>query len=189
MTLAPYIYQSSALAGAATYLLSGGATTATLKATAIDPQLDAMSYAWSLVSQPAGASVSLANASSATAIANALSVVGQYVFNVTVSNGTTSSTRQVGFNVFSGPRQPVLAIVENRSPPQVSVPASIGPILHLPTETSTQLWCQLAYDLQGAAVTGVWSYVSGPEPTTGAAAPVLTNENIPVYRPAISLPT
>ena len=139
VTLAPYIYQSSATAGSATYLLTGGSTSISLKATAIDPQLDAMSYNWNVVSAPAGANVSLANASSANATANGLTVAGQYVFNVTVSNGTSTSTRQVGFNVFSGPQQPIVEIVENRSPPSGSVPASIGPILHLPNETSTQL--------------------------------------------------
>jgi hypothetical protein len=174
VTLAPYIYQSSATAGSATYLLTGGATSISLKATADDPQLDRLSYSWSVASAPAGAAVSLVNAGSASATANGLTVAGQYIFNVVVSNGTASSTRQVGFNVFSGPQQPIVEIVENRSPPSGSVPASIGPILHLPSETSTQLWAQLAYDLQGDAVTGTWSYVSGP----AGASPVLTNENI-----------
>jgi hypothetical protein len=172
VTLPPYIYQSSALAGAATYLLTGGATSIRLQATADDPQLDPLSYTWSLASAPAGATVSLANANAATATANGLTVAGQYIFNVTASNGTTSSTRQVAFSVFSGPQQPYLGAIQSRSPPESMVPTSVGPILHLPTQTSTQLEAQLSADLQGDSLTETWLYVSGP----AGASPVLTSQ-------------
>jgi hypothetical protein len=84
------------------------ASTATLSVTANDPELDTLTYHWSVTNQPAGANAVFANSNSASTTVSGLTVAGTYVFNVNVSDGTNTSSRQVYLAVYDSNPPPVL---------------------------------------------------------------------------------
>ncbi|MEK7415030.1 MAG: Ig-like domain-containing protein, partial [Planctomycetota bacterium] len=135
------------------------ASTTTLSASALDPELDAVSYAWSVVSKPTGASVSLATPNTGTTTATGLTVAGNYVFQVAVSDPTHTFTRTVEVSVYSSNQAPVLVGVHNRQPVTMTLPVS-----------ATVLRAG-ATDLEGDAITFQWSVLSQP---AGAAAVLAT---------------
>ena len=146
----------------------GSGNSTTLTAAAADPQSYPLTYHWSLASGPSGANVSFANQNSTTATASGLTVAGQYVFDVAVSDGHgDTSTEQVGFNVFSGPQSPIVQVTQSRAPSGQSQPL----LLTLP-QSSVMLLSQLYYDLQGKPAIYNWSVVSEP---SGAAASLATS--------------
>jgi hypothetical protein len=136
------------------------ASSVTLSATATDAELDALSYSWTVADQPNGAGVILANPNAASTPATDLTVTGQYVFTVAVSDGAGVVQRDVMFNVYSGNQPPLLIDVHNRIPANMIHPAS-----------STLLKAK-GIDLEGDPLTFVWSLVSQP---AGAAASIDPN--------------
>jgi len=76
------------------------ATAATLSVTANDAELDPLTYAWSVTSQPPGAGASVASPNAATTAVNGLSVAGTYVFKVDVSDGANTSSKRVYLVVY-----------------------------------------------------------------------------------------
>jgi hypothetical protein len=82
--------------------------TATLSVTASDPELDALTYRWSVTNQPAGANAVFENSNAATTVVNGLTVAGIYIFNVNVSDGTNISSKQVYLAVYDSNPPPVL---------------------------------------------------------------------------------
>jgi hypothetical protein len=161
--LPPEIYQYSANPA---YLKTGAGSSIALTAAATDPQLNALSYTWSIASQPAGANVTFVNSNSASTTANGLSVAGFYLFNVSVSDGVNTVTKPVGFNVLVGNQPPMIDVVQSRSP--LGMTNSL--LVTLP-QNSTWLLDQVAYDLEGNTLSYNWSVVSQP---SGSAATLLT---------------
>lgn len=142
-------------------------TTTTLSASATDPERDPVSYTWSVTSQPDGANVSLAAPSSATTSAMGLTVAGEYVFTVAVSDGLNTVTRDVALNVHVDNEPPVAIDVHNRLPVIVTLP-----------ENSTQLRCG-GLDLEGDPLSYRWTLTRQP----GGASALLadpTSTNCPV---------
>lgn len=82
--------------------------TGILSVTANDPELAALNYRWSVISQPAGGNARLVNSNAATTAVNGLTVAGTYVFTVNVSDGVNTSAKQVCLAVYSANPQPVL---------------------------------------------------------------------------------
>jgi hypothetical protein len=126
-----------------------------LSASAQDPEVDALSFAWSVASQPAGAAAVLATPDAATTDATGLTATGQYVFTVSVSDGTNAVKREVMLTVYAGNQPPVTIDVHNRLPVMVTLP-----------QTVTELRGG-GFDLDGDKLTFKWSLVSQP---AGAAA-------------------
>jgi hypothetical protein len=126
-----------------------------LSASATDPERDPISYAWSVASQPAGANVSLTAPGSATTSTTGLSVAGEYVFTVAVSDGANTATRNVVLNVHAENQPPIAMDVHNRLPVIVTLPAD-----------GTELRCA-GLDLEGDALAYRWSLLSQP---AGASA-------------------
>jgi len=89
------------------YLVSPAATT-TLSVTASDPELATLTYQWTLISNPAGATPLIASPSAASTSVSGLSVAGTYVFNVSVSDGTNTVSKKVYICAYSSTPQPVL---------------------------------------------------------------------------------
>ncbi len=135
------------------------AATVRLSASATDAERDPLSSQWSVTSQPAGASVSLATPGSATTSATGLTVAGQYVFSVAISDSTHTVTRNVALNVYAENQPPFPFDIHNRLPVTVTLPTS-----------NTQLRCA-AVDLEGDPLTYRWSVLSQP---AGAAALLAT---------------
>ncbi len=162
------------------------ASTTTLSALAYDPELAAISYTWSIVSQPAGASVSLATPNAASCAASGLGVVGTYTFRVTIGDGTTTVTRDVTIRVHAGNEPPVHTDVHNRNP-----------VMVFTSGATTQLR-SAGYDLEGDALTYLWTVVSQPAGANAViASPTSSQTNATglnvagtyVFRIALSDPT
>jgi len=121
-----------------------------LWAAAQDPELDRLSYSWSVTKQPLGANAVLVDPRSATTEASRLTVPGRYTFTVTVSDGVNEVRREVLLNVYAGNQPPMLIDVHNRLPVLVTLPQS-----------QTELRGG-ALDLEGDKLTYRWSVVSQP---------------------------
>jgi len=122
----------------------------TLSAAARDPELDRLSFSWTITRQPQGAVTRIANPHSATAEADGLTAAGQYVFTVTVADGTSTVKREVLLNVYEGNQPPRLLDVHNRIPVLVTLPHG---------ET---LLRGGAFDLEGDRLQFRWSVVKQP---------------------------
>ncbi|MCY2953913.1 MAG: hypothetical protein NTU53_18380 [Planctomycetota bacterium] len=121
-----------------------------LSASAQDPELDRLTYSWSVRKQPPGASAMLANPQTASAEASGLSIPGQYTFTVAIRDGVNEVKRDVLLNVYSGNQPPMLIDVHNRLPVLVTLPQS-----------TTELRGG-ALDLEGDKLSFRWSVISQP---------------------------
>jgi PKD repeat protein len=143
------------------YLKLGISSSTTLSVDAMDPELDTLSYQWSAVTNPPGASIVFATPTNKSCAVSGLTAEGEYVFAVTVSDATHSKTREVIIKVLNGNQLPIMSDVHQRVPIRIIQPVS-----------STTLRGN-ASDVEGAPITLLWSVVSQP---AGAAA-VLTASN------------
>jgi hypothetical protein len=137
--------------------LTAPASSTTLGATATDPELDALSYGWSVKSVPAGASVVLGAPGAASCLATGLTVAGDYIFQIAVGDASHTVTRDLMLRVHAGNEPPVPVDVHNRAPVQVVLP-----------QTSTNLRGG-AWDLENDPLTYKWTVASQP---AGAGATV-----------------
>ncbi len=139
------------------YLIQGGITSTTLSAAAQDPELDDLTYTWSLVEAPMASLVALAT-NGATCQASGLVVPGPYVFAVEISDAAHTVTREIMLNVYAA-NQPPVVFAHVRIPVQIFLPT-----------TSAALRTH-AYDPEGTMVRFEWSVVSAP----AGAAPTLAS--------------
>jgi hypothetical protein len=145
-------------------------STATLFVTANDPELDPLTYHWSMISQPAGAGVLLAQSNAATTAVSGLTRPGAYVFNVDVRDGVNTSSKQVYLVVYNSNQRPILGHTGFRMPPPygyaMDFPGEtpLHTTIALPT-TSVILSANVS-DPDNDALKGTWSVVSQP---TGAS--------------------
>ncbi len=108
--------------GARPAFLTSPADRLTLSASAVDAERDAVSFAWSVESQPQGGQAALSAPREAATEAAGLAAPGQYVFAVAVTDGTSTVTRRVRVNVFPGNLPPWIMDVHNRIPVMVTLP-------------------------------------------------------------------
>jgi hypothetical protein len=94
--------------GASPGYLVAPANTATLSVTNSDPELAALTYRWSVLSQPENAHALFATSNAATTTVSGLTNAGTYVFNVDVSDGANTSSKQVYLAVYDSNPPPVL---------------------------------------------------------------------------------
>ncbi|MEK7413878.1 MAG: hypothetical protein AAB263_11240 [Planctomycetota bacterium] len=151
VNLAPTIM--NAVSSARSLLLP--ATSTTLTATATDPEAAPLSYSWTVTSQPTGAAASFATPNAASTTANGLSRIGEYLFTVTVSDGSRTSSREIWLNVLNANQPPVMMGFEQRNP---------SGKLTLPT-SSVELR-GFAKDQEADPITYQWSTVSKPAGAT-----------------------
>jgi hypothetical protein len=155
--------------------------TVTLSVTANDPELDPLTYHWSVTSQPAGASATLSAPTNATTTVNGLTVAGTYAFNVEVKDAVNTSSKNVYLLVYDSNPPPVLGQTGFRiaapyglvfGDPSGTTHANI----ELPTSSAT-LQVGIA-DLANSDFTGrgQWSVVSQP-----AGASVTLGSTIYIY--------
>jgi hypothetical protein len=140
---------------------------ATLTVTASDPELAGLTYHWSVTNQPGGANAVFANSNAATTLVSGLTVAGTYVFNIGVSDGTNTASKQVYLAVYDANPQPVIGQTGFRiAAPYGLVFGNPGGVTHatieLPTTTAT-LQAGIS-DLANSDFTGrgTWSLVSQP---------------------------
>jgi hypothetical protein len=133
-----------------------------LSAATQNPELDRLSYSWSVTRQPAGARATLADRQAAATEAGGLTVPGHCTFTVAIRDGVNEVKRDVRLRVYAANQPPVLIDVHNRLPVQVMLPDS-------PTVLRGG-----ALDLEGDQLTFRWRVVSEPP---GATARLETPES------------
>jgi len=136
------------------------ASSFTLSAAAQDPDLNTLTYQWTVTMSPPGASVILATPNAASCAASGLTVAGDYAFSVTVSDGTTQTQREVRMRVYASNPPPSFAELHNRIPVQ----------LVLPGQTATTLHSSM-FNVDNDVLTYQWSVQSQP---AGANAQLAT---------------
>jgi hypothetical protein len=133
-----------------------------LRAAAVDPDLDPLTFAWRVAAQPPGASATLADARAPATQATGLTTPGQYVFTVTVGDATHRVSRDVVVNVYADNQPPIAIDVHNRLPVMVTLP-----------QDNTMLRGG-GFDLEADKLTFRWSFVRQP---AGADARLETPAN------------
>ncbi len=126
----------------------------TLRAGSWDLENDPRTYQWSIVSQPPGAAASLATPASASCAASNMTVPGDYVFEVAVSDPTHTVTQQLTVPVY-----PL------NTAPEIT-PAS-GPVRVFPPATGASLFL-VTSDPDGDTITHWWSVKTAPTGTKPA---------------------
>jgi hypothetical protein len=94
--------------GASPGFLVAPTNSATLSVIANDAELATLTYRWSVTNQPAGANAVFVNSNAATTVVNGLTVAGTYVFNVDVSDGVNTSSKQIYLLAYNSTPPPVL---------------------------------------------------------------------------------
>jgi O-glycosyl hydrolase len=130
-------------------------STVTLSSNAIDPELETLSYRWTADSFPASATVTISNPNIANASVTGLTVPGDYVFGVHISDGINTTTKQVTVQVFAGNQPPYIAELQSRIPVIVTLPVD------------TTVLQAYAFDPEADALTMGFTLISQP---TGASA-------------------
>lgn len=156
------------------YLVSPS-TTATLSVVANDAELQPLTYLWTTVGFPAGSTPVISTPTAATTSVSGLTMAGNYIFNIDVSDGVSTSSKQVYLIAYSDSPAPVLGSCGFRiAAPYGLVFGVQGDTTHanieLPTSSVT-VQAGIA-DLAGSDFTGrgTWTLISQP----GGAATVLS---------------
>jgi O-glycosyl hydrolase len=123
----------------------------TLSASATDPELDAISFLWSVEEKPEAANVMLISPDASQTEVKGLTAPGDYIFAVAVSDGTHRVVRKVVITVFSGNQPPISLDVHNRIPVVVTLPQS------------TTILRGAAFDLEGDPLQYRWSVLAQPQ--------------------------
>ena len=127
-----------------------------------DPDGNALSYAWTLLSKPAASSASLTSATGAFSQL-APDVLGNYVVKLVATDARgASSAYQTTVSVNN--RRPLAAISSNATP----VAQASGPALRLPVNTMLTLRGTSSFDADGDALTYAWTLAAKPATSTAA---------------------
>jgi hypothetical protein len=148
------------------YLVAPAAT-ATLSATASDPELDPLTYHWTVNSCPAGANPTLASPNAATTNVSGLTAAGTYIFTIDVQDGHNTSSKKVYLIEYASNPPPVLGSAGFRiAAPYGLVFCPPGDTTHANIELPTQsVTLQVGIsDLANSDFTGrgLWTLVSQP---------------------------
>jgi len=139
-----------------------GETRTTLSASATDPEGDTLTFAWRVLSAPQGAAVVFAVPQGPSTAVSGLTVPGEYVFGVDVSDGPHTVTREVFLRSHAVNAAPVIHSMHYRLPDVIVLPAS-----------TTELRSGVV-DIDGNAVNVTWSVISQP----GGANVTLATPNL-----------
>lgn len=127
-----------------------------------DPDGNALSYAWTLVSRPAASAAALTSASGAFSQL-APDVLGDYVVKLLATDARgASSAYQTTVSVKN--RRPLAAISSNATP----VAVASGPALRLPVNTVLTLRGTTSSDADGDTLAYAWTLVAKPAASTAA---------------------
>jgi O-glycosyl hydrolase len=125
-------------------------TRTTLSASATDSDGDTLTFAWRTLSAPQGADVAFSVPQGASTSVSGLTVPGEYVFAVDVSDGPHKVTREVFLRSHAANAAPIIHSVHYRLPDVLVWPAS-----------STGLRSGVV-DIDGNSTSVTWSVISQP---------------------------
>ncbi len=126
----------------------------TLRAAGWDLEKDPLSYQWEVLSQPPGAVAALASPNAGSCAVSNMSIAGDYVFRIKVSDGHQTVPKTLTVRVYPLNNAPVVQSI-----------TVTPPILALPTSGVAQLSASTS-DPDGDTITHWWSVVSKPSGTT-----------------------
>jgi len=196
VTLYPYSSSTGHIPTIMTWKANPGflvlpASTTQLSVTANDPEVSALTYTWTVTSQPSGANAVLATPGAATTNVSGMTAAGVYSFNINVSNGVNSVSKIVYMLAITASPAPTFGFTGFRfvTPygSQLSVPTTPPLNGQMSLESlSTQPLTLMAnfYDLQNNATTGLWTLVS--QPTGSNATLSATNYVFASYRATVT---
>jgi hypothetical protein len=133
-------------------------TSTSLRSAVFNVDNDVLTYQWSVHSQPAGANAQFTTPTSSSTDATNMSVAGDYVFRMTVSDGTTTVSQDHTVPVYPVNATPTVSAAAN--PTSLTLPVS-----------STQLTSTSA-DADGDPLTHWWKVISAP----AGASPQFSNQ-------------
>lgn len=123
-------------------------TATVLRSAVWDLNGDSISYQWSVVSQPAGANAQLATPTTQNTNVSGMTVAGDYVFRMTVSDGTTEVFQDHTVPVYPLNAQPSLSV--GASPTSITLP------------TAAVMLTSVSSDADGDELTHWWRTKSAP---------------------------
>jgi O-glycosyl hydrolase len=126
------------------------ADSTTLRCGGLDLEGDLLSYHWSVLNQPAGASASLGSPASTSCQASNMNVAGDYVFRIELSDPTHTVSQDLTVTVYP----------ENPSAPVILNAAASPATLTLPAD-ETSLFASTS-DPDGDPISHWWSVKSAP---------------------------
>ncbi len=149
------------------------ANSATLSATANDAELQPLTYQWTTMSFPLGASPVFNSPSAATTSVTGLTMPGKYVFNIDVNDGISISSKKVYIVEYGTTPPPVIGSCGFRiATPYGLVFSNPGDTTHanieLPTSSAT-LQAGIS-DLAGSNFTGQGTWTLLQQPAGASAA-------------------
>ncbi len=150
------------------------ASTTRLSARATDPELDPLTYQWSVVREPVAAHAQLAAPNAPSTDARGLVVAGTYVFRITVRDGGNTSSRDVYLAVRDSNQAPLIGITGFR------IPAPYGYVMDYPEAapahanislpTTSFILSARVSDLEHDALSGDWTIETQPAGATATLA-------------------
>lgn len=168
--------------GATPGVIEAPAAMASLSVTANDPELDPLTFRWSVVSQPSAASATLAAPQAGTTAVSGLTAPGTYVFNVDVRDGVNTISKKAYLIRYASNQPPVLGATGFRlAAPYglaLDIPNPNGPPLHthIALPTSSGILQANVSDLENDPLSAKWSVVSQP-----AGASVTLSDTTYIY--------
>lgn len=97
-------------------------TTTTLRSGGFDANGDTLSYQWSIVSQPIGANAQFATPTTQNSDVSGMTVAGDYVFRISISDGTTTVIGDHTVPVYPASAKP--SVSAGASPTSITLPVS-----------------------------------------------------------------
>lgn len=129
-------------------LVLPGQTGTTLRSSMFNVDGDTLAYQWSIVSQPAGANAQFATPTANQTTVSAMAVAGDYVFRLTVSDGTNVVSQDLTVPVYPANATPTVSASAN--PTSLTLPVSSAQL----TSTSS--------DADGDVLTHWWKVTAAP---------------------------
>jgi hypothetical protein len=130
-----------------------------LKSLAIDPENNPIEYKWSVKSKPQGSNPVIDAPNALETNVNEINISGKYIFQLEISDGQDTISKEIRFDVFAGNTPPILLDVHNRIPVLITLPVD------------TTLLRSGTWDAENNKIKYKWEIVSQP---TGADAQLMT---------------
>lgn len=138
-------------------------------ADSVDADGDQLTYAWTVVSQPAGSAAALDNVTGSTTQITP-DLLGDYVVKMTVADAKGAQSSRLT-TVKVNNRRPQAAITSNATP----VALAQGPTVRLPVKTLVTLRANGSFDADGDTLTYSWSVLSKPTSSTAVLSATNTD--------------
>ena len=139
-----------------------------------DLENDPITYQWNVLSQPSGASVQLATPTQSSCVASHMTVAGNYLFQVAVSDPSHTVTANLNVPVYPANVPPVISSI-TATPDSITLPNSSVSLSAITSDPDAGVMAPFRPDGSGDALTHFWSVVSAP----AGAQPYFSNAGWP----------